>query len=198
MRTKDFAFVGAKITGIILFILGIQMMIHGVTFWEISTSMGETANFPFMVMFTYFFLAIFYLGIGIYFWGFTAKIVILFLPKDSRNETDGVDERKGELKELQTAAFTVVGLVILTNAIPKLFYTAVDILSKKDYYFSFSSHRMMGPALLQLTAKILEPLVYLTIGIYLLFGIKNFLSMLGKGISRLRGETGGEDEDTEE
>ncbi len=198
MRTKDFAFVGAKIVGIILFIKGINLLVTAIDMWVMFSSPHLSSISSSIAIFYILLLAIFILGMGLFLWGFTGKILRFLVPKDNNRHEDTADRKKVDLYNLQTAAFTVVGLVILSDAIPKIFHAAAEILRNKDYYFPISTPEGFNPLSIQLLAKILGPLIYLFIGIYLVFGFKNFLSIIGKGVSKLRRDVDPGDDNMED
>ncbi len=198
MRTKDFAFVGARIVGIILFIQGIHLVVGAINVWVIFSSSNVNSISSSSPIFYTLLSAIFLLGMGLFLWGFTGKILRFLVPKDNNRHEDSLDSGKVELYNLQTAALTVVGLVILSDAIPKIFHAAAEILRNKDYYFPISTYEGVNPLLIQLIAKSLGTLIYLFIGIYLVFGFKNFLSIIGKGLSKLRRDIDSGDDNIED
>jgi hypothetical protein len=197
MKTKDFAFVGAKIVGIILFIKGIQMLIYAVNVW-VTDPLPYSSKHYTLLMINYFIPAIAFLCMSLILWRFTNRILKFFLPKENNVHEASVDKRIVELKDLQIAAFSVLGLVILSDAIIKIFSFAAEILARKDFYFQASSRPGIRPITIQLFIKTLGHLIYLGIGIYLVFGIRNFFAIIGKGISKLRKDTGVDDETGED
>lgn len=195
MRTKDFAFVGAKIVGIIVFIQGIRMLVSSIIMWNSSFQEGSQLFSSILIINSL--LCAILLGIGVFLWGYTGKILRFLVPKDNNNHEDSVDQGKVELRDLQTAAFTVVGLVILSDAIIKIFYAAAEILASKSLYFPIFTDGRVNPFSIQLIIKSLGHLIYLSIGIYLVFGIKNFLYIVGKGFRKLRRDIDKGDENGE-
>jgi small-conductance mechanosensitive channel len=186
MRTKDFAFVGAKVVGIILFINGIKMLLYLIAIGVIYPSPTGIKIFSLAANFSIFFSTIFFLVMSLLFLVFTEKIIKFFVPKEYNNHEGKGDEGKLELHDLQTAAFTVVGVVILSIGIPKIFYAASEILVDKVSFFPIFTDSGINPLSIQLIAKILGHLIYLLIGIYLVFGFKKFLSIIVKMFSSLK------------
>jgi len=189
MRTKDFAFVGAKVVGIILFINGIEMLLNLIAIGVIYPSRTGIKIFSFTTNFSILFSTIFFLGMSLVFLVFTEKIIKFLAPKEFNNHEGKGDEGKLELHDLQTAAFTVVGVVILSIGIPKIFYAASEIIVNKDNFFPIFTDRGINPLSFQLIAKILGHLIYLLLGIYLVFGFKKFLSIIVKMFSSLKRDT---------
>lgn len=200
MKTNDFAFVGIKIIGIILFIKGIQILIAAIGLWVGYPSMDQiyTPHFP-LPIYVSLFSAIVLFVLGLLIWRFTGKLLKFILPEDNKNLEDGVDNGKIDLHDLQTTAFSVVGLVILSISIPQIFITAADILAMKVNLFPISTHGEINPFAIKMITRILGHLIYLLVGIYLLFGLKfkKILSLIGKGISKLRRDTGTGGENSE-
>lgn len=189
MRTKDFAFVGAKVVGIILFINGIKMLLYLISIGAIYPSPTGIKIFSLTTNFSILFSTIFFLGMSLLFLVFTEKIIKFLVPKEFNNHEDTGDEGKLELHDLQTAAFTVVGVVILSIGIPQIFYAASEIIVNKDNFFPIFTERGINPLSIQLIAKILGHLIYLLIGIYLVFGFRKFISIIVKMFSSLKKDT---------
>lgn len=186
MRTKDFAFVGAKVVGIILFINGIKMLLNLIATGVIYPSRTGFEIFSLTTNFSMLFSTIFFLGMSLLFLVFTEKIIKFLVPKEFNNHEGTGDEGKLELHDLQTAAFSVVGVVLLSIGIPQIFYAASDIIVNKDNLFPIFTDRGINPHSIQLIATILGHLIYLLIGIYLVFGFKKFISIIAKMFSKLK------------
>ena len=126
MKSKGLVYVVLKLFVIFLIAEGINCLRDGILFWSgylvaqktafidmESTSVMIHSLFLFRFLF-----AAFFFGMAHYIWIFTPKIVKYILPTDHEIQED--KKRQIEVKNLHTAAFGVMGIVILFQAIKSL------------------------------------------------------------------------------
>jgi hypothetical protein len=187
IKSKDFAFVGLRVLGIYVFIKGGQMLVQSfAVLAEIkdTTYTTDAITYATAVIITNIAFSVILLIIAGLLLGATGKVTGLLLPakKEMDSNADNLDLNEADrdnsisLAQLQTAAFAVVGLVILTTAVTDAFKVISDLIKLQfemlPTKFYFDACRVV---------------IYLLAGIYLLFGIRNFLELMGSGLSKLRG-----------
>lgn len=194
MRTKDFAFVALKVLAIYIFFRAIEQVFAAINYWVLYFNLPDDSNqvlTPMIVLVNFLAAAFLFLMCHLL-WQFTGKIVSRIVPTDSNIEEQGKWDIK--LKTLQTSAFTVVGVVILSYAIPNIFHVAGEIIRDKDSFFPVASAGgVVNPTFIKMILNIIGHLIYLLIGIFLLFRSKESLKFveklrkegIGKQISKL-------------
>ena len=184
IKSKDFAFVGLRVLGIYVFIKGGQMLAQS---FAVLARIKEVPYASSVIIINIIFSVILLIVAGLLL-GVTGKITGMLLPKKKETDSNADNlvlneadrDNSISLAELQTAAFAVVGLVILTTAVADAFKVISDFIKVK-FEMGFNSM----PA--KFYFDVFRVVIYLLAGIYLLFGIKNFLKLVGKGLSKLRG-----------
>lgn len=196
LKTREFTYVGVKIIAILLFLYTVKMIVDRVSMWVLMQSYGDRIDFHTAVMYVFVFFVIVFLGTSFYFWIAAGKVTDLFLSGLGQIDQEGEEKGKIETTEFQTVAFNVLGVFLLIKAIPKILYTVGDVLVKHNYYFTTKA--AFSPPALDFAAKILEPLVFLVVGIYLLIGFNEISGMFKRLLLRSRKWTGREDTEEKE
>lgn len=181
MRTKDFAFVTLKVLAIYFFFKAIEQVFAAINYWALYFNLPDdsTQVLTPMLVLTNFLAAAFLFLMCHLLWQFTGKIVNHIIPEDSR--TAEHEKETPELKNLQTAAFTVAGVIILSYAIPNLFHVAAEIIRTKDALFPVASAGAgMNPIFIKMILNVIGHLIYLLMGIFLLFRSKESLKFVEK------------------
>jgi hypothetical protein len=181
MRTKDFAFVALKVLAIYIFFRAITQLFAFLNLWVYYSNLpyNSTEGLSSTIVLLNFLAAVFLFFMCHLLWQFTQKIANHIVPKD-----DSIAEQDKEtlkLKNLQTAAFTVVGVIILSYAIPNIFHVAGEIIRDKDSFFPVASAGgVVNPTFIKMILNIIGHLIYLLIGIFLLFRSKGSLKFVEK------------------
>lgn len=180
MRTKDFAFVALKVLAIYIFFRAITELFASINFWVFYLNQpgDSTQGLTSMTVLVNFLAAAFLLLMCHLLWQFTGKIVSRIVPKDSNIEEQGKWDIK--LETLQAGAFIVVGVIILSNAVPNIFHVAVELIEKKARLFPVVTEGKVNRVSIDSMLKIIGHLVYLLIGIFLVFRGKDILRIIKK------------------
>ncbi len=190
MKSKDMVYVVLKLFVILLIAEGIDYLGFGIVYWSAyliqKAASIDAESTPVMVTQASFLLkfisAAFLYGMAHFIWIFTPKIVKYIFPSDNE-----IQEEKNwgiKAKNLQTAAFIVVGMVVFSRAILKLFKWIEDLL------LTIKRTQMNnGMDINEITTqffdgafflKITGILIYLVIGIALIVWGKQFSKFISK------------------
>jgi hypothetical protein len=181
MRTKDFAFVALKVLAIYIFFRAIEQVFASINYWVFYLKLpGDSKQaLTSMTVLVNFLAAAFLLLMCHLLWLFTGKIVNHIVPKDINIAEQ--DKETLKLKNLQMAAFTVVGVIIISYAIPNIFHAAAEIIRDKDALFPIASIGAgVNTFFIKVILNIIGHLVYLLMGIFLLFRSKDSLKFVEK------------------
>ena len=110
--------------------------------------------------------------IAIVLWVFTNRILKYLLPED----LDNTSESKINLDDIQYIAFSIIGILILTNALPQIFNLIPNIIR----YNEISSHLHTPQFKTEVIFSIVENVAKLIIGFILIFGSKGLTGLLKK------------------
>lgn len=168
MHNKHIAEMACKILAIYIFIQGLIQL----TYFPMSliTDIGGQVNLivvsfiPFMILF----------AVSILLWIYAKVLAEYIAPSEdiSVRETPNHD-----YNELQAIAFSVVGLVIIAGAIPRL----IQLIPNLAFY---SENALWDPRFkLRTIIEAIVPIAQLTIGFFLLFSSKGLVELL----NRIRG-----------
>lgn len=179
MKSKDLAFILLRTLSIYIFIQAIMNLSHIINYSIISNlgtfknagyetnisvlSLLLTSIAPFLIL----------LIIAIILWIFTSQITKYLLPEDLNNDEN---EKKINLEELQYIAFSIIGVLILSSALPQLFNLVPNIIKMNDIGSSLvtSSYKT------EVIFAIIEKAVRVLIGLFLIFGSKGLVGLLKK------------------
>lgn len=171
MRARDLGYVVLKLFSIYFIARGIGYLWRGVIVWS------EHLRVPQSLLFFDFFKAALLFEMAHFTWFYTPKIVKYLFP--TGNEMPEKKNRQLKAKDLQTAAFTVVGIVIVFQAIlylSNLISYLIMITTRTEITLAMKSVKNFAATLLDAEhfLKITGILIYLIIGIALIVWGKQF------------------------
>jgi hypothetical protein len=191
MKSKGLVYVVLKLFAIFLIAEGINCFRDGILFWSVYLAlktpyidMGSTSVMIPQSLFLFrFFFAAFFFGMAHYIWMFTPKIVKYIFPTDLEIQED--KKRQIKVKNLHTAAFSVMGIVILFQAIKSLSNWIEFVIMKKTEI----QVRQVAMNIYNFTSQLSDEVHFLTIigilihiiiGIALIVWGKQFSKFIGK------------------
>lgn len=172
MNKKDIAFLWVRLAAIYIFIITLNWLAVGsyqviVELFFSSTAKGNYSQviislIPLVILIT----------AGILLWVFSKKISNHLIDESKENEREKFEQIN--LKEIQVIAFSVVGLILLVNAIPEFIYRLASLIAIANDGYGGMRNKI------GLYLPIIRDSIKLIIGFSLFFGAKGLLGILNK------------------
>ncbi|UCZ52167.1 hypothetical protein LGQ02_15125 [Bacillus shivajii] len=178
MNIRNMTVIALKILAVYVVIQSLQHLPMFISTSQMFSTLNDpmmhtTINFPIVLIGMLPFLII--VGAGVMLWIYAEKLTVFIMKKQNINEDSDKQDNKINAYHLQTAAFSVVGLIVLVHAIPQLFNLIPGLLLLQEQYASIVSTNMSN-SLFHSIGVILQ----IFIGVYLLFSAKGLSNMLQK------------------
>jgi hypothetical protein len=169
LNKKDIAFLSVRLAAIYVFIMTLNWLAVGsyqviVDLFLTSSAKGNYSK----VIIGLIPVVILIIG-GVLLWGLAKQISNYLTVKTKENQDEDVE--KIELKDIQVIAFSVVGLILLVNAIPEFIYRLSNLIAIANTGAFGDMRNKIG-----LYLPILRDSIKLIIGFSLFFGAKGLLA----------------------
>ncbi len=169
LKGKNIAYIACRIIAIYIIIQAIKYMSYFISMLFFMNQEMQKIDLIHMIL-TSIFPSIILLIVGVVLWALAIKISNHMIIENKNTEEN---EKNMEVNELQTVAFSVVGLVILVNIIPDLSKFISQIIHMRGNYIPTRSTTR-----LEIKISAIEIAVRFIIGIILFLKSKGIVGMI--------------------
>lgn len=179
MKIRNLAYAGLKVFSIYIFILSLRSLLGALNMWIAYTGksfgVSDSSHFGIVLVVFGFINVGIILQIGLYIWFKTEKILAKIIPGSEAEDSSDKPE-KFDTEGLLQIGFILIGVSILVNAIPDFIIYIAQVVR---YVTNSLEIRLTEPRTLELIIEGIGSLVYIIFGLFLTFGAKKTLKIIG-------------------
>lgn len=175
MSKKEIANLACKLLAIYTIVNGLTGGLSGLASVAaiLANSQGRNGPSPTEVILMSFGPYLMFIVIGIFLWSFSHRISD-FIGNEKHSAKVGSSNKKA-VKEVEAIAFSVLGLFFVGSALPKAVSPIISLLTLNSF-----TAPGLNPQILPTIGKLLEVIVHLAFGMWLLLGTHGLVNAMKK------------------